>query len=284
MENVQRTIYGAYIQTCKMLGVPIQFYNYTTLNQYLNILPNYNYPSNANPIIQYLVVGNGGSTLQQGPGGIEVPVPIQHLATDANLYNMLPLVLRTLNNDLSTTDMANYRLKKIVTINGTQYIAYYGLLINLTNITVNMYSVTDNNGIATTQPFIPTALNLNPQPQELTALSANTVTGDYLNVSALANVNMTPAQIAEFINACNILYGNPYAAIISELGICSGFDVPNTISINNNETSYTEAVGVQINAFVNTFYAMYYSQNGLDLTYNIGASEPLMNLVNSNAT
>ncbi len=276
MENVQRTVYGAYIQTAKMLGQPIIYPEYTTLNESLGILNNYNYGTNTNPILQYAVFGNGGATFQQGAGGIEEPVPIQHLATDANLYNMLPLVLRTLDNDLTQEEMSSYRLKKIITINGVQYIAYYGLVLNLSNLAINMYNVTNNNGTQITQLFTPNINNLNPQPQELTSLSINSVTGDYVNVSALVQLIFNQQQVSDFINACNILYGSQYSAIISEIGICSGFDVPNTISINGNDTSYTEAAGVQINAFVNTFYVMYYSQNGLNVTYNVGASEPLM--------
>ena len=64
--------------------------------------------------------------------------------------------------------------------------------------------------------------------------------------------------------------------------MCTGFDIATTGTSNGSTVSYTEAVGVTINAFVNTFYAMYYSQNGLNVTFDVGANEPLLNLqVNS---
>ena len=283
MENVQRTIYAAYIQTCKELGLPIQYPPYTTINQALDILSNYDYPTNANPILQYAIFGNGGATFQQGANGIETPVPLQHQATDANLYNTIPLVLRLPTNDLTPSEMTNYRLRKLITVNGTVYVAYYGLLLNNNNTNINMYTINNSNGNSVSQLFTPTALNLNPSPQNLTSLNVNTVTGDYVNVNALSTINLSASQVADFLNAATILYGSPYAAIISEVGVCTGFDVENTLTINNTSSTYTEAVGVQVNAFVNTFYAMYYSQNGLNVTYNVGATEPLMILQTTNS-
>ncbi len=276
MENVQRTIYASYIQTCKELGLPISYANYTTLNQALNIQNDYNYPTDTNPILQYVVVGNGGASIQQNPQGIYEPVPIQHQATDANLYNMLPLALRPLDNDLTATEISNYRLRTIISVNNVQYYAYYALVLDLSNVNVQMNSITTNNGNLVSTPFVPNAGNLFPQSQNLASLNVNTVSGDYSNVSALVNLILTPNQVTEFINACIILYNNQYSAIISEIGLCSGFDIQTTGTSNGQTITYAEAVGVQINAFVNVYYATYFSQNGINVTFNVGATEPLM--------
>ena len=276
MENTQRTIYAAYLQTCRELNIPITIFDYTTLNQALNIQYPYTYPTNINPYLQYAVFGNGGNTFTSGTNGQQQPVPIQHLATDANLYNMLPLSLRLPNNDLTPTQMAGYRLRTTVTINGTQYIAYYGLLLSLNPVAVSLNSITNQNGQSTTTLFVPSAANLSPSPQNLTNLSVNSVTGDYVNVNSLLPLNLTASQVSEFINACNILYGSPSSAIISEIGLCTGYDITVAGTSNGASINYSEAVAVQINAFINTFYAMYYSQNGLNLTFNVGATEPLM--------
>ncbi len=276
MENVQRTVYASYIQTCKQLGISIQYLPYTTLNEALGIQNDYVYPTNTNPILKYLVIGNGGASFQQNAQGIDQPVPIQHQATDANLYSMIPLVLRTLTNDLSATEMAAYRLRSIITINSVQYVAYYGFLLNLSSTVVDMFTVITSNGTSTSTPFVPNSSNLAPSAQNLASLNVNTVSADYVNVSALIQLIFTTQQIEDIINACNILYGSPYSAIISEMGLCSGYDVDVSGTSNGNQITYAEAVGVQINAFVNTFYAMYYSQNGLNVTYDVGATEPLM--------
>lgn len=276
MENTQRTIYAAYLETCKELNLPISIPEFTTLNQALNIQYPYTYPSNINPYLQYAVVGNGGNTFTSGPNGQQQPVPIQHLATDANLYNLLPLSLRLPNNDLTAAQIAQYRLRTTLTVNGVEYIAYYGLLLNPSNLAVSMNNITNQNGVSTTSLFVPTAANLSPTPQNLTSLSVNTITGDYVNVNSLMPINFTASQVSEFINACNILYGSPTAAIISEIGLCSGYDISVSGMSNGANINYQEAVAVQINAFVNTYYAMYYSQNGLNLTFNVGATEPLM--------
>ncbi len=284
MENVQRTIYAAYIQTCKELNMPIDYFSFTTLNQALGIQSNYTYPATTNPYLNYFVIGNGGNVFTTGAGGLEQPTPIQHQATDANLYNIIPFVLRTLNNDLTTSEMANYRLRNIITINGTQYAAYYARLINFSNTAIQLNNIVDNNGLLTTSPFVPSSVNMNPTAVPLTSLSANTVSGNYVSVSALCQLIFTANEVAEFLNVCSILYNNQYASIISEVGVCSGFDIPATgQAINGTTISYTEAVGVTINAFVNTFYAMYYSQNGLNITFDVGANEPLLNLQVNNA-
>jgi hypothetical protein len=276
MENTQRTIYAAYLQTCKELGLPIQIFNYTTLNQALNIQYPYDYPSDINPILQYAVFGNGGNSFTSGTNGQQQPVPIQHLATDANLYNMLPLSLRLPNNDLTPSQMAGYRLRTTLTVNGTEYIAYYGLLLNLSSISVSLNSILTQNGNTVTSSFTPSESNLSPSPQNLTSLSVNTITGDYVNVNSLLPLILSADQVSEFINASNILYGSPTAAIISEIGLCTGYDISVQGTSNGANINYNEAVAVQINAFINTFYAMYYSQNGLNITFNVGATEPLM--------
>ncbi len=282
MENVQRTIYAAYIQTCKELNIPINYLSFTTLNQALGIQANYSYPTNTNPFLNYFVIGNGGNTFTTGTNGLEQPTPIQHQATDSNLYSMVPFVLRTMSNDLTAIEMANYRLRNIITVGSTQYVAYYAKLINFTNTIIQMNNVVDNNGQLTTSPFTPSSVNLNPTPVSLTSLSANTVTGNYVSVSALCQLIFSANDVAEFLNVCSILYNNQYASIISEIGVCTGFDIATTGTSNGSTVSYTEAVGVTINAFVNTFYAMYYSQNGLNVTFDVGANEPLLNLqVNS---
>lgn len=277
MENTQRTIYAAYNQTCKELGFPITFPEYTTLNQALNIQYPYDYPADPDPILQYAVFGNGGNTFAQTTNGLNTPIPIQHLATDANLYNLLPLVLRETNNDLTPEEMAGYRLRTTMTINGVEYIAYYGLVLNTSTLAVTMNSLQTSNGESTTSLFVPNASNLNPTPQNLTSLSVNTLTADYVNVNSLLPLLLSEAQVSEFINACNIIYGSPTAAVISEIGLCSGFDITAPGTSNGANITYTEAVGVQVNSFVNCYYAMYYSQqNGLNLTFNVGATEPLM--------
>jgi len=60
MDNVTRTIYGAHLQTCKMLNKPFTVLPNSTLNQKFNISQNeLPYQMNTQSL-QYITIGNKG--------------------------------------------------------------------------------------------------------------------------------------------------------------------------------------------------------------------------------
>lgn len=114
--TIVNTIYGAALQTARQLGLKYTIQNYTTVNQALNepsIMANLPVPATLGMEIvdsydpvndtddlytKYLVFGNKGHQNIQNPDdAIPYTLPIPHLATDACVYSLLPLVCRSVD-------------------------------------------------------------------------------------------------------------------------------------------------------------------------------------------
>ncbi len=278
MENIQRTIYASYNQTCVSLNIPIDFTPLSTLNEKFNVALTKVVPPTQYPKIMYAVIGNGGHRMQMDADGFYAPVPTQHTAVDAALFNHIPFALKDPSNDFSDTDMANYRMRVPVIYNNKQYIAYYAKVLNESQTTPAIVSKTINSGVTTVVPYAPSVNNLTPTPVDLTTTAPNLVNDSYVSSMALVKLSLTADDISEIINACEIIYGTSNKAIISEIGICSGYDVLNQSTVSSISVSYTEAARLQINTFNSVFYPLNFINNGLDVTYNVGGTEPLLDL------
>lgn len=277
MEAIVRTIYAAALQTSQLLGLPFVLVEKTTLNEALNINGTAT-PGNADmPHMRYMCIGNGGHRMKVGGNGIAVPEPIQHRSSDANLYNILPFVLRTVDNDLTAGQRQGYSLRKQVTIANTNYIAYYLKRIDMTGVVPTMNYNTVVDGVTTTTAFIPNTTNLNPQPPALNNQGNNVVTGDYLTASALLQIPFTADDVTELLNVANILYGSPDYAIISEIGLVSGVDRMLSVpSGAGGSFNFLEVVFAQVCTFISSFHSMQFTTNGLNLAFDVGATEALL--------
>lgn len=276
MENIVRTIYGAYLQTVQYLGLPFKAPAKSTLSELLGINPDISVPSTTIPQVKYLAIGNGGHKVVIGDNNIPYVQPIQHLSRHAGLYNILPLVLRLPTNDLTASERAKYRLRRIENHGGTDYVAYYLKVMDLSDTVAEMTYSAVNDGVTTTTAFTPTSSDLKPTPPDLASTGVNTTTGDFLSVAAIAPFLMSASDIEEFTNVCNIIYGDPVYAMISEIGVCSGVDKVVSGVFNGVTASYTDAIGVQICTFVSAFYAAEFSNTGIDVSLNVGSSEALL--------
>jgi hypothetical protein len=285
MENIVRTVYGAYLQTIQLMDLPFALMNHTTLNEKFNINNNAVLPQGEVPFLNYVAIGNGGHQMVMGANNIAVPEPIQHSPTDAALYNQLPFVLRLPTNDLTATQRANYRLRANVSYNNQTYIAYYLKTLNVTNtagtLTNNVPQVmykTVQNGTVTSTPFVPSAANLNPTPPTTTTSGALSTTGNYIAASSQVPLSLETFDLQELQNVANIIYGDPSYAIISEIALISGLDQTVTGTFNGQSQSYTEVAAAQIMSFVNAFYAVQFMNSGINMLFDVGAVEPLFAL------
>ncbi len=281
METIVRSALGAYLQTCQLAQLPFTLFQYTTLNEKLNINVVTSLPANETPFLQYLAIGNGGHEMVVGANNITVPEPVQHQPTDAALYNQIPFVLRLPTNDLTTAQQTNYRLRANVVYGGVTYVAYYLKTLDLTtttggltNQTPSMLYNTVSNGTTTSTAYTYTAANLNPTPPT----GSGSTTGNYISATAKLPINFTTFDINELLNVANIIYGSQDYAIISELALCSGLDGAVSGTFNGVLQNYTEAMAVQVMTFMNTFYPAVFTTNGINLLVDVGAVEPLFSL------
>lgn len=277
MENSNRTIYGSYLQTCQYLNRPVIIPAHTTLNEKFNIHANQNLNTNETPSVAYVGIGNGGHRVSIGVDGFPKLVFPGHSPRHAALYNQLPFVLRTTDNDLTSQQRSKYRLRKVETHSNVSYFAYYLKKLDLASTVPQMtyVSVTENGTI--TQPFVPVIEDLlEPTPPELNNGDINLGIGDYLSVSGHIQFTLDSGDLEEFNNVISILYGETGYAIISEIAICSGVDRSLAGTIDGMTQNYTDAVAVQVCNFLNCFHSLQSNPTGIDITIDIGATESLL--------
>lgn len=278
MESSVRTVYSAYLQTCTLLKRPLVLKPNSTLNEKFGIHQNVSISETDIPSVGYVGIGNGGHRMVVGADNIAKPEPVQHTPRHAALYNQLPFILRLPNEDLTPVERANYRLRRSETHDGQAYVAYYLKVLDLSNTApqLELRNVTD--GVTTSTIFNPTAADLNPTPPAINPGGVITTSGDYVAATAKVPFTMSATDIEEFLNVCNIIYGDPNYAIISEIALCSGVDRVVTGDFNGVASGYTDAIGVQIASHLSSFLALAFTNVEATLTLDIGSLEPLLNL------
>lgn len=278
MQEFVRTAAGAALQTAQLLGKPVIIQANSSLNQKFDIQANTAIADTDRPIMKYACIGNGGVRVTTGVNGIAMLKSVQHDPQHAALYNHLPFVLRLPNDDLDTAQRANYRLRRIETHDGTTYAAYYLKVLDLSASLpqLELRSVTD--GVTTSTPYVPTLADLNPIPPTMDSNSVLQTTGNYIASTAKVPFTLNAREIEEFLNVCNVIYGDDGYALISELGICSGVDRSVTGDFNGTNAGYTEAIGVQICTFMNTSIPVKFINTSFSLMLDTGSLEPLLQL------
>lgn len=278
METSVRTVYSALLQSATYADLPLEILANSTLNQKFGIHENVMLSENDQSAVRYIGIGNGGHRMVAGADGIAKPDPIQHEPQHAALYNQLPFILRLPAQDLTPTERLKYRLRRLETHNGTPYVAYYLKVLDVTTTSpqLELRNVTD--GIVTSTPFVPTLANLNPTPPPLNPGGVITTSGDYIAATSKIPFVMTMTDIAEFLNVCNIIYGDVNYAMVSEMALCSGVDRVVTGEFNGVSSGYTDAIGVQIAQFLSGFFALNFVNSELSIDLDIGSLESLLNL------
>jgi len=274
--NVVRTGVAAVIQTCQYLGKAIEVIPNSTLNQKLSIQNDVTIASTEVPSVKYVAIGNGGHGFITGANNRVKWQALQHTVKNTALYNQLPFVLRLPTEDLSATERLKYRLRRLEPHNGTQYVAYYLRVLDLTEVEVSLQLRHVENGVTTSTLYVPTIEDLNPTPPSLTTGELVTTTGDYIASTATVPFVMTADDTTEFINAVKIIEGEDGYAVISEMATVSGVDRSVTGNFNGVSQSYTEVIYAQITSFITTAWVMEYQTDGVTLTIDIGNVEPLL--------
>lgn len=297
---ITRTIWGSGVQTSKSLGMPHNIPEFSTLNEVLNdsvSIPNqpsvktrgmqmarpYNYETDsANLKLGYMCIGNGGHMLKQGDASSRPKfTEIEHRATDAALYNMIPFVVRPVSSDLSSTDRARYRLRKTLVIDNILYAAYYGRVLDLAGVAPEYVISNTTNGVTTHSEFVPTINNLRPIPPTINGYTA----GTYVSVSVQSLMGFTQVETQQLRDACALIYGDESEAMISEIALCTGVDkavyqiypadgVQTAVSATG--TPIFETVGVQVSIFATMEPISTSSLNaGTEISNDLGITEPL---------
>lgn len=276
METVQRTIYAAHLQTCKLLNKPFTVMENSTLNQKFNVYPEEQPAVNAYPSLCGITIGNKGASYDIAQGNYVLTTPIPHLARHASLYNHIPFVIRHISNDLSPAERLMYRLRVPLTINGDNYFAYYMRVLDLTTVVPQVELRNVSGTVITNTPFTPELSDLSPTHPTLSNNSLVTTDGDYLVSTAKLVFTLNQQDIVNIREACQILYGDPRFAVINEIGICTGIEKIVAGQLGGTTINYTESVVTQIAAFLSQYHALTSSTAEVKIGLNVGSVEPLL--------
>lgn len=279
MQQVVRSAQGAYLQTCHYLRSPYSVMPHTTLNEKFGIHSTETLEGIETPSVAYFTVGNGGHSVAIGADSIPLVNAVQHIPQHAALYGQLPFVLREPDKDLTAGERARYRLRRIEYHDSKPYVAYYLRVLDLTDSMPQIQHVTIIDGVSEATPFEATSDDLSPTPPVVSNTGVNIVTGDSIFCSSRIPITMSREDVAEFVNAVNIIYGSEDYAIISEIALCSGIDRQVTGDFNGVSSTYTDALAVQVINFISAFYVMAFCNDGFTIYTNVGSLEPLLSTV-----
>lgn len=277
MDTTQPTIYGAYLQTAQLLGLPMQHPVNCTMNQALGVLPDVTPTGYETPRLKYFGISNKGHYSVMLPGDILSTDEIPSSYTDAAMYNNIPFVVREVTDDLTPAERKAYRMRRLEVHGGTAYAVYYLKAIDITETVVKMIYREVADGRATDNEFIPTLGNLFPVPKTPEGIvnATNETTGLYGGTSAIINFTLTEAEVNDIRDACRILYGSEKTAIISKLGLYTGVDRELSGGEDNTNVARTEAIRVQPFTFISCEEKLGPLRPTVTIGIDVGILEPM---------
>ena len=218
-----------------------------TINTKHGVAASETIPAGSRPRIRYFGVGTNGfrnvSTNSSEPHEVR--------PENLDLYEPIPIRMRTADQDLTASERANYRMRVESTINGEAYVSYY-----LKVLTLESAAVAFTLGGSTTAYELDAA-NLRPSPPTQSQQGAIQGRGSQIEASASARSLLTGEEIAE---AVAILHGGDVSkARISEFGLYMGHDATIVATDAANQSfNYTEAIQCEL--------ASHRTWNGTDLS------------------
>lgn len=273
-----RTIYGNLLLTAAAWKIPYQPLSGSTLNEKYGVHASTNWLATDVPALYGFMIGIGGHVNTPIVDDISLPSSIPHRVRDGAMFRPMPFVLRPLNSDLSSIQRANYAIRTKIEVSGTYYWAYYVRIIDVNNLTPEVKHTIINGGVTNTENFQTDVTVLSPTKPTLPLPTLTETEGEYFSVFLQLNLGMTAAEVEEYRNVADILYGDPNLAIISEFGIVGG--VKRTVPLldqNGAETStnYNELLGCVATSFTTLYQNVASANEGYTLKLNSGANEPL---------
>lgn len=266
--SAQRTIFNISLQLAMLSGKEYKLRSNSTLNQLLDIEQQTVPPTGKYPLLHYFCIGSGGiGSIDENT--VDYPYT-QHSATDASLFRLNPFILRTTDNDITDDYKQKYRLRKIITHNGVNYIAYYLKKFDIDNeieYSDEIMQVNNFGGTSVLDVLSDDSDFLNPQP----VVKKNNIISDtssYVLSTIKYTINLDDFEINEIKNAAAIL---GYTPKITEIGLCTGLDM----SINGS----IEAIGVQVGFHIDMTVdlGMTFTGNRIKRVLEVGGQCPMLN-------
>ena len=166
----------------------------------------------------YFMAGNGAAS-KEIPGKYFTPKNYE-----TKLYNAIPFRMVPLSSDLSSAEQEQYRLRKVLTVNGIDYAAYYAKAFEVGSLILEYNSAEYTPVSSDTTP-----VDENDSTHRLSGGSVLAYVEFYLNIEA--------NELKEYFNIVN---GSLDNASMSEVGLVYAADLPNALDGNRNELAAAE--------------------------------------------
>lgn len=278
---ITRTIIGSRTLSALQQGKPYTTVENTTLNEAHGIHAGLMPTDSDTPRVRYYAIGMNGHVNRVGADGGHYPQARQHSPADFGLYRQVPFLLRSPDDDLTVSERGDYGLRKIISINNENYIAYYLKRIPMDNEPVRMLHHTVIDGQTVTTPFVPDNSNLFPTPVDPDPNGSITTNGTYLTTSALMNIHFDANDVNELKEVARIMYGSVERALISELGLVAGSDrVVSVQDPGQSAFNMNEVVQAHIVTHITGLWPVAYQSEGFRYALDLGANEPLFDIAN----
>lgn len=235
--NSQRTIYGLALQMAKLLNREYKIRNNTTLNEKFDINTNISLEEGMYPSINYYAIGVGGTGYVDE---VDTYNFSKHKPTDAALFEHIPFVMRTLDNDLVLSERVKYRFRKVILVNGIEYAAYYLKVIDDDYTVDDIYLVDVADKVSKLSKFNSNSSDLlNPIPRDTTLNLTESLESTYITAATKLKFSLSTSELVDITETLQLLYGDN-TKTITEVAVCSGIDV----DVNGVDNAL--AVNVQI--------------------------------------
>lgn len=234
------TLLGQYNQLARQLGESPYLQPDTTLNNKYNVYPS-TMPVNVNEpvLLQYFGIGIRGSASQMIDFGGEIPVMTPYMPEETNmdLYHPIPVRLIKEGDVIPAEELAKYRMKQRVQLDGIWFDAYWLKLLELNTEEPIKFETVDHSTESRTAytPVIP-ALLQPAIPDATSGISPNIV------VTCVLDCIMAGWELDNVIT--HMLGGNRELACISEYGLYTGYDF--VVAAEGSNSAYNETLGAQL--------------------------------------
>lgn len=284
MEHVTRTAYFSQLQSAMVRGGAYKWLEHSTLNEKFQVLPKEYTPGGVYPILSYLAIGRGALGMFAGADGQPDMMIHQHKSTDAALFEHMPFVLRTLDNDLPAERRNRYALRQQVEFFGILYWAYWLRRVDFSQADTDLFlKRVLPDGSTQVDDFVPDESNLNPTPVDLSDSGTNLLAGYSVIASTIIDIPLDDFDINEIRNASQIIKRATGKANITEIALCTGGVKQIQAQSPTGTFPFNEAIGVQVASHVQALYALDYINEALTDKLELGISEPLFRLEGVNA-
>lgn len=202
-----------------------------TLNSLLNVFPD-ELGDNATPKLKYFGVGINGC---YNVDDTNLQAAYNPSRTDMNLYKLIPIRCRPVDEDLSAAERANYRLRVRRTLSdGNEYYLYYLKVINYSDTDIKYKRINPASGAEESYELNPDYLR--PTPVKPTTDTTVETTAESVVAYCDVSLDLVSDEILEYIN---VEYGGDTRyARVSEIGFFSGIDA----EVSKYGTTYTESL------------------------------------------